>query len=56
MTGQIDNLDDNFVDLWCSDGCNNGECSCNYYGNWFRGYTLSSREDKNSFTYISDCN
>ena len=45
MTGQIDNLDDCFVDLWCSDGFNNGECSYNCYGNWCRSYTLSSRKE-----------
>ena len=46
MIGQIDNLDDCFVDLWCSDRCNNGDCSCNFYVNWFCGYTFSSRKEK----------
>ena len=54
VTKQIDNLDDCFVNLWYSEGCNNRECSCNC--NWFRSYTFSSRKEKNSFTYISDCN
>ena len=52
MIGQIDNLDDCFVDLWCSGRCNNGECICNYYGNWFRNYMLSSRKEKKFYLHI----